>query len=303
MIRKIIIILVFLLIGHFCGATATNVFFPVEEGQFRSEINETDTLPVIKIDKQILSDTLFTGGSSRYTLRLENTGEIDFVYQISGDFIVDEKYQNYALEFDGLDDYVDCGDLGFGENVRAITVEMWYRPYEISGEYGGWEFVVPDSVFMFSLGLWMNKYSAKSVSDYHYYQAHPANRWAHVVMIYDGEKQRFFTDGYTSQLLSLDSTTSTTPVSYRLNLSEKPFHPLPQGPQRPGRTFRELVDRNLIFLEQLYAVRHVHHAHECTDNWLKAVMGNIYNCPGCSDGICHGLWRKYNQGGIHAPIT
>ncbi len=64
--------------------------------------------PIISIDPDSLTENLFYARSSTQTLTISNTGTSDLIYQIEPTILPRENYQNYALQFDGVDDYVEC---------------------------------------------------------------------------------------------------------------------------------------------------------------------------------------------------
>ncbi len=78
--------------------------------------------PDISVSPESLSDTLLTGDTSIDTLTIYNTGEsdLDFVITIEG------GGSSYALEFDGVDDYVEVPDHPSLSAIGgAFTLEFW----------------------------------------------------------------------------------------------------------------------------------------------------------------------------------
>jgi len=92
----------------------------------------------ITISAISLSDTLFTGAFSVHHINLTNKTSRIVSCFFSGDFIKPKKIQNYAVQYDSTTEYINCGDLGFGKNVQAITVEMWYKPFDFTNECDGY---------------------------------------------------------------------------------------------------------------------------------------------------------------------
>ena len=68
--------------------------------------------PIISVDPDSLSENLFYARASTQTLTISNAGTSDLNYQIIPTILPRENYQNYALQFDGVDDYVNVFEGG-----------------------------------------------------------------------------------------------------------------------------------------------------------------------------------------------
>ncbi len=96
--------------------------------------------PEISVSPDSLSDTLSSGQSSAHTLTIYNTGESDLNFDIT----IDGTGSTYALEFDGVDDYVEVPDNPSLSAIGgALTLECWmnvgeypFQTREVLGKWG-----------------------------------------------------------------------------------------------------------------------------------------------------------------------
>jgi hypothetical protein len=105
-----------------------------------SLLGESLEPPDIWVSPDSLSDTLFTGETSNHILTIYNTGasDLDFVITIEG------GGSTYALEFDGVDDYVEVpDDTSLSAIGGAFTLECWmnvgeypFQNREVLGKWG-----------------------------------------------------------------------------------------------------------------------------------------------------------------------
>jgi hypothetical protein len=99
--------------------------------------------PEISFYPDSLSDSLLAGDTSNYSLTLYNTGGSDLNFDISIDSL-EVKVLAYALEFDGVDDYVEVQDHPSLSAIGgAFTLEFWmsvgeypFQRREILGKWG-----------------------------------------------------------------------------------------------------------------------------------------------------------------------
>ena len=118
-----------------------------------------------------------------------------------------------ALRFDGVDDYVDCGDIDAIDGATEITVTAWVK---WGGTVGGLidpqEFHRKQNVYAFGGGwkdhkakfwiydsAWRN--SGDSVTDI------DDGNWHFIVGVYDGEYLRLYVDGVEESNVYLGATT------------------------------------------------------------------------------------------------
>jgi hypothetical protein len=101
-----------------------------------------------------------------------------------------DQYPPYALSFDGVDDYVDCGQMPELNNTGSFTAIAWI--YHTVDEYGGflgqdwggvriWE-MMTDTFRRAQFRIW---YSEGDLRLYSAAEALPLNVWKHYVGRYD----------------------------------------------------------------------------------------------------------------------
>ena len=114
--------------------------------------------------------------------------------------------QNNCLEFDGTDDYVECGNIGFGGS--AITLEGWVWVDNFLGsagdinsifgrEYGGGHMLLrfqdgndaDDRLVSFQLTIGSSTEEVKTVT------AIEEGRWYHLAGVYDGSAIKIYING------------------------------------------------------------------------------------------------------------
>ncbi len=125
---------------------------------------------------------------------------------------VDGKYGK-ALSFDGIDDYVDCGNDATLNPEREITVEAWYKPISFSGTgndpiigKGYYSHTYPHYQYhlgvsgdtysnynaMFGLSVAAGGSSKTSGTNNGFWIA---GSWYHLAGTYDGTKVKFYVNG------------------------------------------------------------------------------------------------------------
>lgn len=104
----------------------------------------------------------------------------------------------YVLEFDGVDDYVDCGNHESLRITDAITIEAWVK---LNGAQGSGLFVA-HSWTDYGLRYAHGKYAFSvrgqdGVEDYVYSSVTPLSEWVHLVGTYDSstETARIYVNG------------------------------------------------------------------------------------------------------------
>ena len=100
--------------------------------------------PIISVTMDSLSENLYTGKSSPQSFNISNSGNSNLTFNISTEFSSSGTNQNYALQFDGVDDMVEGSAEGFPSGNSNRTIELWFnrigQPVE-SGAligYGTW---------------------------------------------------------------------------------------------------------------------------------------------------------------------
>ena len=147
-----------------------------------------------------------------HTSVISNTGGSDLVFELTMEDL--SRQGGYALQFDGIDDYVDCGDLGFDGSSDSITVAMWINPDTLAGDRGFWEF--PGATEQFSFSIQDGYYHTLIAGQYFGYSANPAGEWSHLAVTYDGLVQSIYLDGELR-----GSNLVSDPASF--DISDQPF--------------------------------------------------------------------------------
>ena len=113
--------------------------------------------------------------------------------------------RNGALEFDGVDDYVDCGNDASLNPEDSITIVAWFKANELPSTYprivsketdttaNPYNILVrqSDSVVRFLLGDGLTEYGAGDA-------AIALDTWYHVAATYDGSTMKVYLDGTLS---------------------------------------------------------------------------------------------------------
>lgn len=123
-----------------------------------------------------------------------------------------------AMEFDGVDDFLDCGTDDSLNLTKAITIETWAMPKE-AGEGGknagpvckaqsgawGWQlrYNSPDSNYM---GFQFNAGGSKWIS---VGQKLIPGEWYHIVGTYDGSEAKCYLNGVEKNKMNMPNINST----------------------------------------------------------------------------------------------
>lgn len=156
-----------------------------------------------------------------------------------------------ALSFDGINDYVDCGNDGLLNPTNGITVSVWIKPtrialptqtivsrQDINSPYYGWRIGIE---YGDRIRWWMYnnliQYDAVKLVDESF-----ANEWHYLAGTWDGSNLRLYVDGNLS---------STIPTSGFLFPS--PTTPLTIGYNLPnGFYFNGTIDEVRIYPKAIY---------------------------------------------------
>jgi hypothetical protein len=141
--------------------------------------------PVMVVTPDSLSETLFPGQTSNQILTITNNGNSTLNFDISVDYL-DNDYTNHALEFNGGNRYVDCGNDPSLDIVESITVEAWFYAYDWNGNRRILQKGTNDNQYTFgkegnSFQLWIsgvpNGYITCDIPS--------ANAWHHTAGVYN----------------------------------------------------------------------------------------------------------------------
>ncbi len=135
-----------------------------------------------------VTDSSGNGNTGTYYGETFNDGTLK-----NGPQWVDGKFGK-ALSFDGVDDYVDCGNDSSLNLDNEVTVEAWIKPIAVPSSGEGLA-----SKADLSYGL--TYYGNGQVYFYTYSGSHfsttslPTGEWSHVVGTYDGTTRRLYVNG------------------------------------------------------------------------------------------------------------
>ncbi|MGM0502174.1 MAG: LamG-like jellyroll fold domain-containing protein [Bacillota bacterium] len=147
--------------------------------------------------------------------------------QVTLDTIVtDKRNKEYALNFDGIDDYVEINDSDSLDMSAPFTVEFWFRAnsrpttfpavpvakgtYTDENEFVWWFEYLPNGDLEFSINY-------KSGSPRTVKVNLENNKWYHLAGVYDGSKQQLYLNGNLKN--SIDSSGEVLNNDYPLLLS------------------------------------------------------------------------------------
>ena len=132
-----------------------------------------------------------------------------------------DKVSNFSMEFDGTDDYVDCGNDSSLHNPN-FTISVWVRPGTITGSacvlqngHGLWD----SAIWGFRIRrYWGNYYFYIGDGTTYYtlsWSGALADTWQHIVMTYDG------TDAKTYLNAVLKTTLAVPNISYGSSIHDQ----------------------------------------------------------------------------------
>jgi hypothetical protein len=157
--------------------------------------------PIISVDPDSLSENLFFARASTQTLTISNNGNSDLIYQIKPTILPRENYQNYALQFDGVDDYVDVFEGGVlqGLGNDNFTLSAWIYPES----YNTGSIIRNDHDYNLFLNE-DNQLQAEAFksSVFNYETGNSSlliNSWYHVATVWNGSDLKIYINGILDQ--------------------------------------------------------------------------------------------------------
>jgi len=131
-----------------------------------------------------------------------------------------------AYEFDGVNDYVDCGDMDETEDVSELTISVWVKPQDVTS-LGAGAGILGKSVNndyrygIFCAGSSEHIYLQMSNNSNAYGRANNvihSGEWSHLVMVYNGngatdaDKIKFYYNSDEQSLSYGGTIASTIPI-------------------------------------------------------------------------------------------
>ena len=124
----------------------------------------------------------------------------------SGAALIFDRNGNYnsALQFDGKDDYVDCGDDSIFKMQDGGTIAAWIYPYEKGGDGDGYGRIIDKSNDYDGMGGY-SLFMSGEIERVHFEMDNirlkstngstPYNHWTHVAVTFDGTHRKIFING------------------------------------------------------------------------------------------------------------
>lgn len=154
------------------------------------------------VDNHAISDRFIV--AETYTN--ESTGDI--VKDLQEKYLADDGiwHNPSALEFDGVDDYVDCGNDSLLKPSTSVTIEAWIKPDTYSSNA---LYFIASKGTTGGKGYWIGlKSTGKAIFSVESQLSGDAvlslNEWIHITGVWDGSEQRLYVNGV------LDGTVATT---------------------------------------------------------------------------------------------
>ncbi len=204
--------------------------------------------PSISVMPNSLSENLFSGKTAVHTLTIDNSGgsDLEFNIQVQGtsaSIFPEGSNSNYALQFNGLNSYIDCGNDNSLNISQSITVEAWIFPFDWNGnrrilqrQYTDdqYRLLAEDGLLTFELRFLTNGRIEAPLP--------PTNSWHHVAAVYDYQSGtiKLYTDG---NLVAENSN-----VSGNIASSSHPLLIGTKNPEAPsGDFFNGIIDEVRIW--------------------------------------------------------
>ena len=191
----------------------------------------------------------------------------------------------YALDFDGVDDYVDCGKGPNLDITGPVTLEAWVFPKDVPrGEAG----VAGKTFSSFQLTYYVNGCC-------YWYVGSGGNKcsapihvgyWQHVVGTFDGAKLKLYVDG--KEIMSQKSQFKRIPSRPYVVMGCMTDDPGKQGASKSLPHFDGMLDQVRVYRRALTSLEVVKHFNEAAaekglnpldDSWMGGLKLTPYHYP------------------------
>ncbi len=129
---------------------------------------------------------------------------------VEGASYVDNPTMGQALSFDGVDDYVGCGNDASLDITQAITIEAWVKPSGFPTNPDHSTIATKAVAYYFQVDgdgcLQVYQYGTSSVGYHSSNNPISLNVWQHVAYTYDGSYVRMFINGVLDKTIPVTGT-------------------------------------------------------------------------------------------------
>jgi len=162
--------------------------------------------PDISVIPDLLTKELESGQSSSHTLTIKNTGYSDLNFDISVNYLAGGNGQNYALQFDGVDDIVRIYEHEIFDLTTNMTIEAWIKAFTTEGPrviVAKWNDDGPDFSYIFKIWNSSDKLSIElsennNFGDLCFLEGSTSvliNKWIHVATTYNSNEVKLYYNG------------------------------------------------------------------------------------------------------------
>jgi hypothetical protein len=202
---------------------------------------------------------------------------------ISGASWTSSGYLGSGLDFDGVNDYVDLGDIDDVDGLTSITVSAWIKADATMGDTATGKIVSKDNVFV--LGMWsgsggMARFYIRDGSGWQQSgdstTAINDGQWHHIIGMYDGVTIQIWVDGV------LENSAGHAAATMQSNSNVVAI-----GAEPSGSPFKGGIDEVSIFDTALSAAE-VLELYQLTDPggmWTTGVQGTGLEFDGAGDMV------------------
>ena len=172
--------------------------------------------------------------------------------------VINREQGKFALEFNGVDNYVDCGNDTTWDIVNALTIEAWVKIYTIAP---AWQFIAGKSSHWGSddYGLHLKgsglEFYADTCRDSAYFPV-STDRWYYLVGVYDGSNRKLYVNGNLEKDISCPGKTLRNNFKFTIGADNEGEH-----------NFNGIIDEVRIYERVLSTVQIQKHYAEGKGTW------------------------------------